>query len=891
MSFNKKLEKVRKVVRLHMNWLIATILGDDVLSKEERDELKSFKLSKDSISLTEKAFILGRVKALLKKSDWKNFTWEDLQDKSASLSPLEKLAVNAAKQKAATHIRGLTNDIATGVFTALQQAQASTVTEASLKQIIADEVALGLLEKKNYKQVASSIAEKTKTAHSDRWEMISRTELHSAKIQGTAQAIINKVDIYQHSDGPDSRVSIIPNPGTCPDCANHFLDSNGTPLVFTLKELLDAGSNADPGTNHSKKNNIHTHWKTTLPPLHPSCRCQLVYIPPGYSWVGTKLTLTDSDALMKAIGDSKLSATIKPPGPPTKSGPATPATIPGVKSPAQGSKSPTASTKVDTPSAGPQMSPCPFGGGDSCRKHGGNGAKTHEAGGAIMKAHQEALAAGATPDDPQAAEQLRQETVTNAIEWGKQEHPHATALAHLSKGKIVNKEALSGEESGQSLAYRVSIEGNGRGLMKPVSKNVQSLSDENLETGACLCGEMTTLPGTAHHREEGAYNLHMAMGLTDHVPPTTTRHEEGTATSMQAWKEGYKPLSSLRTGEKNVVKATLAAAGKNADKVRAKLEEGAVMQLVMNHNDGHDGNILISEDGSDVQFIDHGATFGHAMYGGCSIVHSHMHSAGMKLKVPEPLMDKFSKTSYGSIKRTLAKQSPSEQAHTFLRMRYIQHLQETEGHLDYEKFTANTVFQDGVARPRAGFSEGDLAQQYKDFAKKGATGKTPAQLYERFAVDYLKKTLTDPEHADHGCVSSLLQDNPDIEELFEAPDSYIETKIKPHMEYSAPTFKKPASDSPRKKPRMRAVGSSEAARPASDNTTPATVDVLAKPKQQHQDALDTLTDKQDDLDAMFGSTLEQRQTDTPGTKAQRPKVKKSLWVSLDAGKFEDRFKV
>lgn len=776
MSFNKKLEKVRKVVRLHMNWLISTVLGDDVLSKEERDELKSFKLSKDSISLTEKAFILGRVKAVLKKSDWKNFTWEDLQDKTASLSPLEKLAVNAAKQKAATHIRGLTNDIATGVFTALQQAQASTVTEASLKQIIADEVALGILEKKNYKQVASSIAEKTKTANGDRWELISRTELHAAKIQGTAQAIINKVDVYQHSDGPDSKVSIIPNPGTCPDCANHFLDNNGTPLVFTLKELLDAGSNADPGTNHSKKNNIHTHWKTTLPPLHPSCRCQLVYIPPGYSWVGTKLTLTDSEALMKAIGDSKLSATIKPPGPPTKSGPATPATIPGVKSPAQGSKSPTTSTKVDTPSAGPQMSPCPFGGGDSCRKHGGNGAKTHEAGGSIMKAHQEALAAGATPDDPQAAEQLRQETVTNAIEWGKQEHPHATALAHLSKGKIVNKQVI-GEPGVTNLqeVFKVTIEGNGNACLKPTHE-LSAATKDRLDNNLGITEGYATVPhGKGPENEETGYTLAMGLGLTSHVPPTVTRTVDGKKSSMSSWKETYQPVSTLGMASGvthgNPAKFILDSAPPDKkDAVLTKLKEGVVLALATNNQDMHFGNVLYDPESADVQFIDHTSIGGIGMAGvKCSPLQQ-LANAGYKVDVPSHVMDRLSKTSLGDVKRSSPHMEDWQQGQTFLRMKYIEHLQNTEGHLDPERFRMLIHTADGtpLTRDKGRFS----ADEATSLAEEG---KLPNQLFEQFATEWITQHAHDeksPHHEDAKAIRDIGVFMPATAEVMSSPAAF-----------------------------------------------------------------------------------------------------------------------
>lgn len=795
MLSKRKLEQLRKSARLHVNWLIASVLGIDILTKAERDELAAFNLKVKEISLAEKSFILGRLKALLRKSEWKNLNWESLEEASSSLSAIEKLAVEAARTRAAVHLKSLADDITNGVFLELQKAQSAAVSEASIKQVVADEVALGIIEKKHYKAVASSIAEKTKTAGKKRWENITRTELHAAKIQGTTQAIVNKVDVYAHSDGPDSNVSVIPHPGTCPDCADHYLDNTGTPIVFKLSDLIAAGSNADPGVNHKKVKGVHTHWKTTLPPMHPNCRCELVYIPPGYSWVSGKLTMTDPGAFKKAMdGGGTLAAKVKPAGPPQPNKPATPASVPGIKSPAQ--KTPGASAVAQNSTAnGPQMQPCPFGGGPECEKHGGNGAKTHESGGAIMRAHQEALANGAQAEDPEAAAALTQETIKDAVEWGKQDHPHAVALDHLSKGKFAHVESLAGTgESGEFESYRVTIEGNGRGLLKPVTTelgtfkprpaprkpagsevstyNPAAAGTEEMVYGI-LAGETSTVPGTAHHREEAAYNLHMAMGLTEHVPPTTVREHEGKQSSFQSWKEGYSP-SSMLTG-KNTVKSILEAAGPNAEKVRTKLEEGAVMQLVMNHGDGHTGNLLVKGDGSDVQFIDNSAAFGHGMYGCTSSVHQDMHSAGMKLKVPQHLSDKMSKTSYASIKRTCSKQSPTEQAHTFMRMRYIQHLQDTEGHLDYKKFLPVMMDHSGDPFPRMEGWPGETKEKIQTYFNMTVDEKLPHQQFTAFMKSHIE-AAKDPSHPDHACVQQLQADVSD-DDLFMDGKTFFQKKV------------------------------------------------------------------------------------------------------------------
>lgn len=760
----RKLEKLRKSARLHVNWLIASVLGLDVLTKAERDELVAFNLPVKELDLAEKSFILGRLKALLKKSEWKDLDWESLEErKLSSLTPVEKLAVESARTRAAVHIKSLAEDITNGVFLELQKAQNAAVSEASIQQIVKDEVALGVIEKKHYKQVASSIAEKTKTTHKKRWESITRTELHSAKIQGTVQAIINKVDVYEHSDGPDSLVSVIPHPGTCLDCADHYLDDTGTPLVFKLSDLIAAGSNADPGVVHTKEKGIHTHWKTTLPPMHPNCRCELVYIPPGYSWVSGKLTMTDPNAFKKAIDDTSrtLQATRTPAGPPQPSKPATPASVPGIKSPAQ--KTPAASAVAQNSGQGPQMQPCPFGGGPECEKHGGNGAKTHESGGSIMRAHQEALAAGAQASDPQAAEALTQQTIKDAVEWSKQDHPHAVALDHLSNGKIIHSKKLGDvsdelPKSGMQEVFKVTIEGNGNACHKP-EHTWDDKQKNRFEQALGWTEGITTVPwGTGADNEAAAYSVHMALGLTDHVPPCVTKVIDGKKSSLASWQETHEPLMSATLASKHSSKIAYMLDGATKEQEAAILErvsEGVAMSIVLNHQDQHGDNILFDPETKDLKFIDNSGIAGTGMQGIKSSLLWDMTSTNRPVKVPEKLMDRFSKTSLGDIKRSMSNLADWQQGQTFLRMKYVEHLQKEEGHIDPDKFRTVMPYSDDAdsyakARMRPGspglrkLQFGDEKASHDLLEAHELMGITPNQLFESFAKQWIDQHSSDP---------------------------------------------------------------------------------------------------------------------------------------------------
>ncbi len=791
-----KLEKLRHAVKLHVNWFVASILGDEALTVSERAELEQFKkLPKQSLSFIEKGFILGRLKAIFKKTEWKGLSWEgflELIDRQ-SLSPLEKLVLQQAKMSAAQHIKGLADDIAAGVFDQLAKTTNQVISEASLKQVIRDEVELAILEDKSYKELASSLAAKTRTAYGRRWVQISRTELHSAKSHGLAQAIINKVDIYKHSQGIDSVVSIVPKPGTCPDCADHYLDGSGNPLVFPLRQLMGAGSNADPGVVHKKTKGVHLQWKTTLPPLHPNCRCELIFIPPGYTWVNAQLTLTDQTALKKAIGDSKLSATVKPQGPAsaTPKGPTNPPSVPGIKSPGQGPSTgrPAGSGAVPTAWAGMDVEYIPKGAGD--KPEGALGETEHSW--VIPKGFKPGKAL-----TPEQEEQKKAIEKQSAIDYGKKDKPHAEVLSHLGKGKINDVRDLTGGFSGVPTKL-VQIDGNGRGILKGTTKKLFGTGSAGV-----MAGESTTVPGTGPQREAAAYTTCMQFGLGSHVPPTTTRSHDGAQHSIQSWSEDFDSLSDAvrkptPTDSKTatvVATQDLKSKFKSKNRVKdlldrcpeskregllKKLSEGVTMQIVQNHGDAHAGNVLVSKDFSDVRFIDNTAAFGHGMVGVSSEIHRDMHRAGMKMKVPAPLLDKFSKTSYGDIKKATKGLPTREAAQTFLRMRYVEHLMTKDDHLDFRDFIPVVGDGTGKLMPRIGMGAGsDMKEELSDFDDMEKKKALPHDKFVKFAREFITAAKTE-SHPDNASVNSLLEEC-DQDDLLSDSESYFKKHVLPNSE-------------------------------------------------------------------------------------------------------------
>lgn len=274
-SLGERLQELRRIVRLHTNWLTVTLLGRDSISDIELQELEKYgKLPLDeTIDFVKKSYILGRFRSMLKSSEYKTLNYESVEEQvaAAGFTTLEEYALQHVKLHAADGVKGLAADLAAGAFDRLKAATQATLNEASVRGIIRDTLALAIIEKQNSQKVASTLAKDLKTDWSRDWRRVAETELHRAKIVGMAQAIVNKLGVYANSDGADSLVSIVPSSTRCDDCGSHFLDVKGNPRVFRLSHLLEQGSNADVGVKHTRSGGLHNHWKTTLPPLHPRC--------------------------------------------------------------------------------------------------------------------------------------------------------------------------------------------------------------------------------------------------------------------------------------------------------------------------------------------------------------------------------------------------------------------------------------------------------------------------------------------------------------------------------------------------------------------------------------------------------------------------------------------
>jgi hypothetical protein len=759
-------EKLLREVRLHTNWFLRTVLGDDVLTADERKELESFKkLPERNLSIPGFSYGLGRLKAILKPSVFKKLNLVEVKEKikNQSLTSLEKLTKEQAQMKAGQYIRQLLSVVSSEIVAALSGAVAQAIAEASTENADVEEA-----KQRAYGEVASSLATDLHKKYKKDWEKISRSEVHYAKQHAIAQAVINKVGVYSKSAGIDSDVSIVPKPGTCPDCAKHYLDKNNNPKVFKLRELISSGTNEN--SSHKKTAGVHYNWKTTLPPLHPNCRCTLVYVPPGYSWVSGQLRLTDRSKLHKALeGQMGPKSTESNPGAvdmgPGLSGPAN---VPGVSSP-QGS------------------------GGKGQLKYGQE--VDHISKDKVPDRPMYAIAdtkktwvipKGAHPEFKSAKTEAPQDQVLptptspgEGRQWGMQEKPSEVVMDHLKNGNFTHVEPLGDSEPGTFEAYVVTIQGNGRGLLKPAPSNLDTFTNKE---GKVTAGEASVPFGSGPQREASAHSLHEAMGLSGYVPETTMRNHEGRPGSLQSFKENYTTLGA------KVLKDTGWSKGKpipnstkhaidscpadKRDAFKEKVTTAGLMHVVMNSGDAHKNNILVSEDYSDIKCIDNSAAFGHGMSGTTSSILMDLHNSGHKITIPESFKTRLSNMTYHDVKRATPDLEAKGQAETYLRMKYLLHAADEDGDdgLDVSRFAPICLDPtDGQEFPRTGFCSEAVMNK--------AAANPPHDRFVNFVTQHMSGN--DPS-------IQAIHDEVGLHDLTQTPKGFYQKYVEPHVTDNRP---------------------------------------------------------------------------------------------------------
>ena len=780
---DNRLATFRRTLRLHFNWLIVKLLGKDLLSKEELSELKDYgRLSLgDEVSLIERSFALGRESALSKKSEYKDLDLDKLSKlQKRKYSSVEKLAIREAKLHTARRIQRLADEASADAYNRVNKATRDLLEDVTSKDILADEVALAVAEKKTRQQLATSVANKLGRDFSSEMKKLAVTEMHRAKQRGAAMAIANKVGIYQRSEGVDSMVSVVPNKGACKDCLNLYTDE-GNPRVFPLKILMAQGSNADEGVSHARgPGGLHTGWKPVMPPAHPNCYCELTYVPAGMAWENGKLKIVDElrykESISKAYDPSSMNATIKPKGGESyqKNEPPKVASIPGVAAPGNtpgpgspkgsGATAPQAPTsqlataKISQPQqpqggAEEEYEPCIFNGDERCKRYGGSGTEKHLKGGKVVQEHLKAQGKLQQTLSPEQVAFKLQEIKNSKLE----SFSPSDIDDWIVNGVVINRKDIK------------EVKGGIRAGITSTSVKVEKL---DLAEGISVLNK-PPLPGKPQvaGAEVSAYTIGSIYGKKNEgggagrVCNTKFRvNEKGEKCSAQAWvqnsDDGYSFMKrqvfegKYSVGKDGVTTYHLIKGLKqfsaNWDQLRDQLEEAIVTDVIMMNCDRHVCNLMFDESLENCYAIDHGFIFGRGGNGYRNHYHEGMNKLGMKIRIPNEMRVKIAKTSFSQLQSGLEESATMwRAAQTYLRGKYAIQVEDEHGHLPYKALGGgDTHGQENL--------QAVMLTRYSDrnfhFNQEGNS------VFERFAINWMDQHASDPESPEHETAKQFLEE-------------------------------------------------------------------------------------------------------------------------------------
>lgn len=273
-----QINDILAILQRHQFVFIAQQLGLNYLTQSQIDiltasgvDLDAFKNSKGII---EQAFLFGILSESLgddraKKMSYKQFLKFIKSGNFVPLTEEEEFALEQIKNRAYTDITGLGNRIVQGTSNVI--IRANTKQQNAIRKVIKDKAQESVKYRKTAAQLASDLGHATEDWERD-WLRISYYVLHEAYNYGRARSIFR-------SYGEDAEVYFDVYKGACKHCRELYLkdpdDENSEPIVFKLKEVLENGNNI--GRKVSE-------YLPTISPIHPYCRCTLVFKDPKFDW-------------------------------------------------------------------------------------------------------------------------------------------------------------------------------------------------------------------------------------------------------------------------------------------------------------------------------------------------------------------------------------------------------------------------------------------------------------------------------------------------------------------------------------------------------------------------------------------------------------------------------
>lgn len=768
-SLRDKLGALRDEAHKHVNWLVGSLFGDDALTKDERASLSSgmrpVKLQPVDVSRT--GFLLGRTKAV--KGD-RAYDRLSSFDDDMPLDDADSLAVAAAQIHGARYLRNVAIDIVDGAFAELESRLSRTMTESLVQGSVAKEVSESVLLKETVDQLSTRLEAIFGKDAKKRILRIATSELHAAKQQGIATSVLMGRGPYANYGGPDARVIVVASKGACRDCLDLYY-KDGEPRVFRLGDLMSRRSNGEPGTSHKKVKGKHVDWVATVPPLHPSCFCEIKFVPPGATWRDGRFviekSLLESEDLVKAryggVGGT-ISSKVKPKGPghaKKERGTGSMKGTPGLGHSA-GPGRPKASAASSPVSVAVELDKyveCPYGGGRRCIDANGNGEPQHLTGGRIMDLHAEY----AKTDAPQSDRDVGAESASST--WSLLKRRQRRILAKLDEASVKSHIVITSRDSDAAASvHLVALDGGGRAL-------VMGDGPATTPRDGAGCGIGTVPLNGMARREVAAFKLSEALGFGV-VPPSVLRPYLGQECSFQHVIEDALVLAPEAAASESptIYDAALnVGLPSNRDQRSVDLHKIALLDALLNSQNRTSSSLIVTEYGANVFAIGNRYGFGNGMFAHSNPLLLALSSRGRAFSPPEHLMKRMAATSFGDVQRALGDTlQPWEVMQTFLRLRYLVMLYAAHKSLPKECFLPSACMADGTEVPIflphkdhvLGWPGTSSKDRIAAFSRAVRAYETPGALFMRFASAFVTTVMRDPSHPDYAAAYAIFKARP-----------------------------------------------------------------------------------------------------------------------------------
>jgi len=271
-----QIEEILKIIEYNNSFLIATTLGVDALTNEDRVLLESFGVDPDSLynkfPPAVRSFFWGRLSAQLTDLQAGKITYSDFtkylqQGQYIPLSRNEKNELRIAKQKTYGHIKNIglkTKETARGIIVEEDEKR-----RLEYEKVIRGEIKRGVVDRKSIQGIISGIATKLEDWKKD-WGRLVETEMQDIYNRGRLRTFLEDF-------GEDALVYKETYEGACRHCIKLHLTAGigSQPILYKISELIANGTNIGRKVKE---------WKATVGPVHPWCRCDLKHVPKGTKW-------------------------------------------------------------------------------------------------------------------------------------------------------------------------------------------------------------------------------------------------------------------------------------------------------------------------------------------------------------------------------------------------------------------------------------------------------------------------------------------------------------------------------------------------------------------------------------------------------------------------------